>query len=913
MGLGVLPFTVQLPAGYSLPAGGSGAPGAVTPSSGAAAASATGTAGSQPTDVVTISSTWDGGAFTAVAGDVYRLGALFKGGAPAGQSVAGYRVAMSSGSGELLLNNAAVAGRTTFTPDEFAHLTYTAGIDGSQQSLVVVAQTGKRLPNGTLSQVADSLAVQITADVTGTRSISALNALASIPSDADAGVAAVVKEASVFTGFGSGRPTLSSAGNFTAAAGDVFRLGALYKGSAPTGQSIAGYRIALGSGGGRLLLNNADVSDRTGFTADEFAHLTYTAGADGAQQTLVVVAQTGTRLADGALTRVADSQAVQITAEVSGARSINAMNALVTTPIGADAAAVAVVKEASVLTGFGSGRPTLSTDGNFAAVAGDIYRLGSLFKGSAPAGQSIAGYRIALGSGGGTLLLNAVDVSGRTSFTADEFAHLTYTAGADGSQQSLVVVAQTGKRLADGTLTRIADSQAMQITADVTGTRSINAMNALATIPTGADGAVAAVVKEAGVLTGFGSGRPTLSTDGNFTAVAGDIYRLGSLFKGNAPAGQSIAGYRIALGSGDGQLLLNAVDVSNRTSFTTDEFAHLTYAAGAAGSQQSLVVVAQTGKRLADGTLTKIADSQAVQISAAVTGTRSINAMNALATTPSDADADVAAVVKEAGVLTGFGSGRPALSTDGNFTAVAGDTFRLGSLFKATAPAGQSIAGYRIALGGGSGQLLLDAVDVSDRTSFTADEFAHLTYMAGVDGSQQNLLVVAQTGKRPAGGVLTHIVDSQAVQITANVTGTRSINAMNALTAIPIGADEAVAAVVKEAGILVGLGSGRPILQTQVAPPTPPLTLSALAAVEGAYATAGLISGGSDVDLSSFYPSAIGSSISTGSFSSPGSSLLTGLLLLGGSATGAFRTAGSIGGSSAAIEAYTLLQGLNRT
>jgi hypothetical protein len=136
---------------------------------------------------------------------------------------------------------------------------------------------------------------------------------------------------------------------------------------------------------------------------------------------------------------------------------------------------------------------------------------------------------------------------------------------------------------------------------------------------------------------------------------------------------------------------------------------------------------------------------------------------------------------------------------------------------------------------------------------------------------------------------------------------------MNALTAIPIGADEAVAAVVKEAGILVGLGSGRPILQTQVAPPTPPLTLSALAAVEGAYATAGLISGGSDVDLSSFYPSAIGSSISTGSFSSPGSSLLTSLLLLGGSATGAFRTAGSIGGSSAAIEAYTLLQGLNRT
>ena len=39
------------------------------------------------------------------------------------------------------------------------------------------AQTGKLLPNGTLSQVIDSPAIQITANVTGTRSINALNAL----------------------------------------------------------------------------------------------------------------------------------------------------------------------------------------------------------------------------------------------------------------------------------------------------------------------------------------------------------------------------------------------------------------------------------------------------------------------------------------------------------------------------------------------------------------------------------------------------------------------------------------------------------------------------------------------------------------------------------------------------------------
>ena len=58
-----------------------------------------------------------------------------------------------------------------------------------------------------------------------------------------------------------------------------------------------------------------------------------------------------------------------------------------------------------------------------------------------------------------------------------------------------------------------------------------------------------------------GSTRSTLQTDGNFTAVAGDIYRMSDLFKASAPTGQTIAGFRVALGgvrrSGGGQLLLN--------------------------------------------------------------------------------------------------------------------------------------------------------------------------------------------------------------------------------------------------------------------------------------------------------------------------------------------------------------------
>jgi hypothetical protein len=74
-----------------------------------------------------------------------------------------------------------------------------------------------------------------------------------------------------------------------------------------------------------------------------------------------VVAQIGTRLADGSLIHVTDSPAVQIIARVTDSRSINAMNALIDAPSGADAAVSDLVKEAAILTGLGSGRPTLQT------------------------------------------------------------------------------------------------------------------------------------------------------------------------------------------------------------------------------------------------------------------------------------------------------------------------------------------------------------------------------------------------------------------------------------------------------------------------------------------------------------------------------------------------------------------------
>ena len=142
-------------------------------------------------------------------------------------------------------------------------------------------------------------------------------------------------------------------------------------------------------------------------------------------------------------------------------------------------------------------------------------------------------------SGGGQLWLNGKNVTGtKTSFTTDEFAKLTYVTGGEGGSQNLLVVAQSGTLQKDGTLTQEIDSPAVQITANVTGSRSINAMNALITQPTGADADIASIAQQAGIFTGWsGATRPTLQTAGNFTAVAGDTYRMNRLFAASASAG----------------------------------------------------------------------------------------------------------------------------------------------------------------------------------------------------------------------------------------------------------------------------------------------------------------------------------------------------------------------------------------
>lgn len=912
MSLSVLPFSLRLPQGYSLAAPNATSNGGVA-SNGGGGSSGPSSTTTPVQDVVSISSASNAGTYTAVAGDTISLSTLFQGVSGTSSPIMAYRLALGSGGGQLTLDGADVSSRTSFTADEFSRLSYTAGATGTQQSIVVAAQTGKLGPSGSLTQTVDSPAVQIESNVTGTRSINAMSALRVLPSDADSSTVGLVKQAAILNGgFGAEQPTLRTSGNFTAAAGDSFRIADLFQGTASARSPIAGYQLALGAGGGQLTLNGADVSGQTSFTPAEFASLIYTTGATNTQQNLTVVAQAGVSQANGTLSQVVDSQAVQIAAQVTGTRSINAMAALTTTPSDGDANTVSIVKEAAILDGgFGTAQPSLQTNGNFTAAAGDVFRLGDLFQAAAPTGKSIAGYRVALGQGDGQLTLNGTDVAGQTNFTAGQFADLSYTAGTNDTRQSLVVVAQTGVALPDGTLGQVVDSPAMQIEADVTGTRSVNAMNAMTTVPTGPDAYVVNVVKQAAILSGgFGVAPPTLQTQGNFTAAAGDSFRLDDLFQAGTPTGKPIAGYNVALGDGGGTLTLNGVDVSGRTSFSADEFANLSYTAGAMTSRQSLTVVAQTGTVLANGALGQEVDSPAVQITANVTGTRSLNAMSALITAPSGADASTVGLVKEAGILHGgFGTVPPTLRTDGNFTAAAGDTLRVGDLFHASAPAGSAITGYRVALDAGGGQLTLNGTDVSSQTGFTAGEFADLLYTAGANGTSQDITVAAQTGVAGSDGTLSQVVDSPAVQITADVSGTRSVNAMAALTTVPVDANANVVSLVKEAAILAGgFGTARPTLGS-VLSTEPALSPAELSEAVGAYSSTGPAQTAA-TDIASLYPEAVGNSSVPGVFANPGGPVAMALLLLDIDATGAFRTGNNLAAQSVAIRAYNLASGV---
>jgi hypothetical protein len=873
-------FYTTLPSGY--------APAASNPAIGAAAATS---------DIVDIRVPLPTGVFTARAGDSLSVRELF--GSPQADLM---RVALrGDGGGKLLLRGTDVTGQTDFDPMDFNELQFVVGSDSSAQEIVAVARKGTKDAGGTWTKLADSEPVQITALVTGTRSVEAAGALrtASAAGDADAAFIGVARDAAVFAGSTSRvAPALSTVGNVTLKAGDAMAVHDLFSVSGKTEAALL--RVALrgdeDSPGGTLMLNGADVTDRTDFTPEEFNSLQFIAGPAGSAQGLLVVARAGTKGADGVLRNIVDSPATEITASVTGIRSANAASALRTAVDRADKDAnfLRLAQEAAIFAPLGNRTaPAISGAGHITAKAGDSLSVRDLFPTSGKTEAAL--YRVALrddpdGPAGGKLLLNGEDVTSRTDFPPAEFNALQFVAGPKGGAQDILVVARSGTSDGKGGLTGIADSPPALLRAAVTGTRSLNTAEALRmpVDPAAADADFMKVASEAALYAPLGSQvAPGLVTAGNFTAAAGDGYALRDLFASPYSTSVAVSGYRVALRDADpasgARLMLDGEDVTHRIDFTATEFNSLKFIAGATGSAPDLLVVARSTDSRG-----MMVDSHAVQVTGRSTGERSINALPALrGASPGD---DFVRIAQDAATYAPMGSQTaPALSAAGDFTAAAGDPFSMNTLFDTKGGVFEAGMSYRVAMrddpsGSTGGKLMLNGTDVTGRTEFTGAEFVGLLFQAGPAGSAQDLLVVARRTDATTG----LITDSPAMEVTARATGTRSINALAALRTDGL-TDTGFDRIVRDAAVYET--SSAPSLSSALHPASPTLSAQALASAVGAYRMTG--SGATALDLTALYGGVVGASQAAGAAPPRIQQLSSLVTLLGGGTVGGVRTAGT--------------------
>jgi len=642
--------------------------------------------------------------FTAESGDSYRVATLFK---AQGSSLADSYTVVARGGGSLKLDGTTIDPTTknSFTADEFNRLSFSAGATDSD--IAVVAQKG----------TTTSDAFQITAKTGATRSLDALPALYS--SDP---LALIAFGANITSGStASTQPKVNAVGNFTAVSGDLYRVATLINVTPASGSTLTSYNLGV-RGGGALVLDGADVdpNTQTSFTADEFARLQFRAGATASD---FIVSATGS---NGVGAPAIGFRAAVGTSDFD--RTINAEAARYSVGdyglIGFTAS-ITQSKTAGV-------SPTVSTVGDFKAESGESYRVASLFSGKAGSGGAISSYLVAA-KGGGSLNLDGatIDPATKTSFTADEFARLKFTAG--GTDSKLVVAAQTGTY----------SSAAVEITAENDTQTSFNGLAAKYN-----SDAYSLIAFSANLLntTGSNTGAPSLTSVGNFTGTATDTYRVANLFKAT---GATISSYNVAArGTGTLSLDGSVVDPNTKTSFTSDEYNRLVFTPGA--GKADLVVAAI-------GTNTS---SQAVQISADI-GSRSTNAANALY------GQDYFSLIGYTATLQNISgtTGAPSLSTVGNFNAEQNAIYRLASLYTPTKGA-SDISSYNVAIRGG-GSLTLDGttIDTTTQNSFSADEFNRLVFKAGA--SDSDLVVAVGDGTR----------SSKALQITATTASATSLNA----------------------------------------------------------------------------------------------------------------------------------------
>ncbi len=957
-----VPIYGQFPTGTAYPT----VPGTSSTSTGTSSAtgttstsSATGTTSTSGSGTTTTSSSTaplvPAGSFTTAAGDLYDLSSLFKGLTGSNETITAYQVALQGQTGDgsqLLLNGVPVTTQTSFTPAEFAQLQFSAGSLNSSQTIVVSAQATGYNADGSVAGYVDSTPVALTANVTGDRSINALGSLVTAPTGSDFNYVLIPQQSGVYTGYGTNKPpTISTVGNFTSAAGDTFSVDSLFKATAPSGTSIASYEVAVegtgGAAGGTLYLNGTAVTTQTSFTAAEFSQLQYVAGSSGSSN-IEIVAQTQPTDVNGNPLGVIDSPAVSITNTVTGDRSLNAASALITAPTGGDASYISIAQQAAIFTGFGTNKPaTVTSVGNFTSDAGDSFTVGDLFAAKAPANSTIANYEVAVrgdsGATAGTLLLNGVPTT-QTIFTAAQLGQLQFVAGASGSTD-IELVAQTNVLDSSGNVVGQVDSAPISITNTVTGVRSINAAAALTTFPTGNDASTIEAAQTAAIFSAFSTyARPTINTVGNFTSNGSSTFSLSNLFSASSKSSNPVTGYEVTVDSpqgaapAGGQLLLNGVDVTNQTSFTAAQFGQLQFVSGTSGSS-AITVLAESSIIDSSGNTLGTVDSQAVQITNTISGATSANAAAALISAPGPAETAAVILEQEASIYGGYGTyTRPSLTSVGNFNSETGDSYTVADLITASSASGNPITNYEIQVTGNA-TLQLNGVDVTTQGNFTAAQLASLQFVtSGTPGDTANLVIVAQADPTNSSGTPLGLIDSPAISLTATNTGTRSTNALTALTTLPSASESNFITTIQQAQIFSGFGAiKRPTLETTVNTIDPSVSAASLATAIGAFESSGdalipvtttttssssatgttstsgsgstVVSEAAPYSINSLFTGSIGQSASLGTFSANEVNLYLALFGLGSTAVGGQQeSGGNLSDQRFALTAYQKAQ-----
>ncbi|MBV8167880.1 MAG: hypothetical protein JO021_13885 [Alphaproteobacteria bacterium] len=817
-------------------------PGGASDSTDATSTDATSTDGTTPAvvaadplDSIHLSQIQTAGSFTAEGADSYRVADLFKITQAKDAPLTSVSVAIR-GPGTLTLDGVDVTNQLTFTEDEFKNLVMTVGANvGDETDIVMAASTTS----------GSSPAMEIDAQVTGTRSINAAPALFQQDN-----FTFVAQRAFLMRGyFPDQDPDLTTAGNFTGEAGDTFKMSDLFHIEDAQSAPIASVSVAL-RGPGTLTLDGVDVTNQLSFTEDEFNRLQFNIGASGDSTDIVVAAST----AKGS------SQALEITGAATGTRSINAAPALYQQD-----AFTFVAQRAALMNGYiPDADPGLTSVGNFTSQTGDTYKVSQLFDVTNPKAGPTTEVDVAI-RGAGTLTLDGVDVTGETEFTLDEFKRLQFQLGSNANDTTDIVVAAA---------TAHGSSLAQAITATASGVRSINAAPALYDQDN-----FTFVAQRASLLRGFfPDSDPSLATVGNFTAQSGDLYKVSDLYTITQAKSATITTVDVAV-RGAGTLLLDGVDVTGQTHFTEDEFKRLQLQVGSNPGDAADLVVAAT---------TQTGASQALSLTATVGDKRSINAAPALYQQDS-----YSFVAQRAFLMQGFiPDADPSLTTSGNFTSEVGDTYRLSDLYRIDPAKSAPVSAVNVALRG-PGTLTLDGVDVTNQLTFTPDQFNRLQFSAGSAlGDETDIVVAVSTAKG----------SSPAIQITGSITGKRSINAASGLYQ-----QDNFTFVAQRAFLVRGnFPSNDPGLAAIGTPDTSALSAGGLGAAPGSYIGTGLtFDSHQSFNYAALFTNALGGADASGQPNSDIRTQLLELLSMGSSQVGGVQMSSRTGVlSPVAIMAY---------